>query len=153
MNFKELRNRIQVLKNTIPNLPSSRPVVLANTSVQTAMMWSGNILKALSGGETPYANDGKRTKVTDIEPMFEKTDNSFKLSGNDVADIDLLRQEISKEIASIEDFMLQPGSIEEDLSDRGEMQFMIAVGSVMQYLTETRMWLGMQLGAIRDAAK
>tara|TARA_R110000796_G_scaffold231853_8_gene349961 strand:+ start:12048 stop:12503 length:456 start_codon:yes stop_codon:yes gene_type:complete len=146
--FKELRKRIMVFANSVDELDQSRELALAKTSLQKAMMWSGNYLKFTDSGDNPYANNGSRETVADIEPMFDKTEAAIS-GDNPVIVVDNLRELIDEARKEVLEFSLKrPGASE--ASDE-IMQYFIVI-SIIQHLMESRMWLGMELGRMRDEA-
>lgn len=135
-----------VFANSIDKLDSSRELSLAKTATQTAMMWSGTMLKHYNNGETPYKNDGNRETVADIEPMFEATTDTIHqdyYQRGHVVVVDQLRVTLGSWIEEVEN----------DVLGREDTSIKNFVGvNIYQHLVEARMWLGMELGRLRDAA-
>lgn len=152
MDFKQLRKDMIIVVNTINNLQGSRELSLAKTKSQEAMMWTGTLLKYISNSPTPYANNGKRKTIADIEPMFDNTSETFKFGDNQVQVVDGLREFLDNKASHIIAFSFDFWT---EMTENGvdEASFLISdcLDSMRKYLTEARMWLGMELGRLRDA--
>lgn len=103
-------------------------------SLLYAKAWLGKALGSL-GEETPYKNDGNRSKVEDIEPTADKLNMDFDAfpNLNHIQKVDQLREEIGKTI--------------KEISQIGAFPCALIVG---QYLTEARFALGFELERIRN---
>lgn len=155
MNFRELRRGMIVLSNTIKKLEGSRELSLSNTNVQTAMMWTGTYMKFSKLGDNPYAkHDGNRKTVADIEPMFDATNDTFTkdiLDKGAIYTIDQMRTYLGEQIEAIIAFTISEDSnYDVELTKSEEVQADLCVLWIHKHLTEARMWLGMELGRIRD---
>ncbi|HMT01781.1 MAG TPA: hypothetical protein PKD00_00485 [Burkholderiales bacterium] len=132
-------------------------------SLILAKAWLGKVLGEL-GNPTPYANDGKRKTVEDIEPAADKstvieeinkfpeitnTINGFNwYEKNHVEKVDWLRQEIEKLSSYVEsDFNY---SIFSHTNQTPSREFSIARTKAYSYLCEARFWLGFELSRLRD---
>jgi len=157
MDFKQIRQDIMVIVNTIESLTiNSRELSIAKTSAQNAMMWCGTYLKVSKTGDNPYAeNDGKRKSVEDIKPLFDATEHIFvKQGANHIETVDMIREEVAKVTDNIFNFLKDPNSINSlELEEEEEMLVFQAIFNCHTRLTESRMWLGMELGRIRDEEK
>ena len=111
-----------------------------------AKAWLGKVLKEL-GEDTPYANDGSRKTVEDIEPTADtKKEIKFprpidkplgrKLSH--IEKVDWLRQEISKIVNEADFLMTQKGRL------------YIFGCNINQHLSEARFHLGFELERVRE---
>lgn len=165
MNILELRRGMMVVNNSVDKLiqkmqkedgiKGSRELSLSKTSAQTAMMWSGNFLKYSGLGENPYAeNDGNRKTVEDIKPLFDATEDTISQDyydqGNIVV-IDQLRGYIDAQMIAFNNYISSDEL--EELSMKEEVQEFLLITCALNILThlgEARMWLGMELGRIRD---
>ena len=77
IDYKEQRKSMMVLGNTVMKLGKTRELSAAKTSLDLAMMWTGNYMKFTKLGDDPYKNNGERETVEDIEPMFDFTEDSM----------------------------------------------------------------------------
>jgi hypothetical protein len=104
--------------------------------------------------KTPYANDGRRKTVEDIEPTADVAKKLFPTVPNEAFDVnalnhiekvDWLRQEIEKLINIVKQISLvqQP-----DIPFSRE--FSIARTNSYNYLCEARFWLGFELQRIKE---
>lgn len=160
MNLKEVRRGMMVLVNTIDKLAeqgdTSRELNLSRTSAQRAMMWCGTLLKESGIGDNPYAGkDGQRTTVEDIEPMFDATSetlNSEILAAGLIVTVDQMREYLGNQISACSDFVtsVEYNDIVQDASPQTHFQVGMAGANLYTSLVEARMWLGMELGRIRD---
>jgi len=160
--MKKVRKDIHAIFSALQDLPKSREMALAITKLEEAKMWAGQIL-ALQGEETPYANDGNRKIKNDIEKetdVPEFGDYLFTEETTLIEKIDVLREEISKIKYGkyIVDFIniMEKKAIEKE--ERSSIQLELlpsatAITSFVSKITEARMWLGKELGRIRDKAK
>lgn len=121
--------------------------------------WLGKCLEELDV-PTPYSNDGNRKTVQDIEPVADTIDNqretkllflwesyeNFKQL-NEIEKIDCLREEIKNLTVSVK--FLDHESFGEKIT----REFAIARTNSYSYLCEARMWLGFELGNIKERSK
>jgi len=135
------------LKSSIEELPVVYREV--NNTVDSLLLgkaWLGKILGQL-GEPTPYQNDGKRKTVGDIEDVSDGVpENRFFITKeyndkNHIEKVDYLREEIQKLINNTSDFSEVYPEVE------------LEQGFVYKYLTEAKMWLGFELGRVRDEHK
>jgi hypothetical protein len=110
--------------------------------LQEAMMYSGAIHGVLSGQPSPYVNDGKRKSVEDIENFNESHSEVLETEGK-IAILDEMR-EILKGLTP-----MMRLALEEEPSPHTST----VIVALTQRTMEARMWLGMELGRIRDANK
>jgi hypothetical protein len=123
-------------------------------SLILAKAWLGKVLGEL-GEATPYANDGKRKSIKDIEPtadthfeinqkhIFGKEQGLISeeyLNFNHIEKVDWLRQEIQ----SIINFN---SNVELNFDSISRSYFIWA----FKYLCEARFWLGFELGKIKES--
>lgn len=136
----------------------------AYDSLILAKAWLGKVLGEL-GDNTPYANDGLRKLIGDIEPAADKpglTNESTILwlhkdfiqgewyNKNHIEKVDWLREEIKNLVQDLD-------KIEITLNDPNELRqlksFIIKTNSiknVYNHLCEARFWLGFELQRIRE---
>lgn len=159
MNFKETRRGFMVLVNTLDKLAetgnTSRELALSKTAMQKAMMFTGTTMKFAKLGDNPYAaNDGKRTSVEDIEPLFDATDNVLPpeiLDQGLIYTIDQMRQFLDNQLDAIATFMVdEENGLQQPETEKEEFQVAMSIMSLYQCTTEARMWLGMELGRQKD---
>lgn len=145
---KNVRLSISTISNSIAQLPKSRETSLAYTASQRSKMWLGKVLEYLNA-EYPYKNDGKRTKVEHIEPEAEKSTDIFMyVKGEEVKVIDEIREECSNIQKSIAKYA-NLGNLTGDK----KFETNCAVSEAWRAMCEIRLWLGWELGRLRDANK
>ena len=168
--IKELRVKIDGLSQLVKGLKSAyegplrnEPCYSMHLSKETekcydsfilAKAWLGKVLGEL-GEATPYANDGKRKSIKDIEPtadthfeinqkhIFGKEQGLISeeyLNFNHIEKVDWLRQEIQ----SIINFN---SNVELNFDPVSRSYFIWA----FKYLCEARFWLGFELGRIKKS--
>lgn len=142
---------------------NSKEVNKAYDSLILAKAWLGKVLEEL-GSETPYANDGNRKEVSDIEPAADKfpqktiegrpafpdlyggtgknPTSKIWIELTHIEKVDWLREEIKNLI----DFIIKFYSHSQPPS----REFAIARTNSYNHLCEARFWLGFELGRIRD---
>lgn len=147
---------------------------LANCLEQLKMAkaFAGKIMGEL-GKATPYANDGKRKTVADIEPTADRPseeeldfwpmntkdpENEGLLNWNHIEKVDFLRQAIDQLIkmelyqisTQLKDwtYVVSTG----DLNDKG-VRISLFEAEVMAALTKARFWLGFELERIQKNEK
>jgi hypothetical protein len=124
---------------------NSKEINKAYDSLILAKAWLGKVLQEL-GESTPYANDGNRKAVEDIEPT---ADHVKVLEANykpweekaHIEKVDWLREEIKDTMSRTPNFSKEYPEIEL------EQRF------VYKYLCEARFWLGFELQRIRENGK
>ena len=160
MNFQELRRGLMIMGNSIDKLPGSRQLSLAKTNCEQAMMWVGTTMKFAKLGDNPYGkHDGNRNTVEDIEPMFDATsdtiDASFYEKGN-IHAVDQMREYFGKQLEALVTFIDSGDEFtteEVEYTEAEESQIAMCLMNAYTNMTQARMWLGMELGRIRDEAK
>lgn len=157
MNFRELRRGMIVLVNTVDKLRRSRELSSANTSAQKAMMWTGTYMKFAKLGDNPYAkHDGNRETVKDIEPMFDATADTLSkeiLDKGLIYTVDQMREYLQKQLEALMGYMTDVQTmhdIEQNFTPEEIIHTNMCMFNIYTNLTETRMWLGMELGRIRE---
>lgn len=141
--IKELITKIDTTANTVKELKtSSRHLAATYDYLTFAKAWLGKTLGEL-GEPTPYQNDGKRVSVEDIEPVANHTESIFSLTGSLISDVDNLRQyieELSKTVFELTE------TNKNTLTQKAN----IYSANCFSDLTRAKMWLGFELGRIRD---
>lgn len=157
MNFRELRRGMIIVANTIEKLEKSRELSSTKTSAQKTMMWTGTFMKFAELGDNPYAkHDGNRKTVKDIEPLFDATNETFNrevMQAGLITIVDTMRTYIAEYLEGILAYMTDTSRIsktEANYTPEQIIQTNMCLFNIYTNLTETRMWLGMELGRIRD---
>ncbi len=115
----------------------------AKDSLFFAKAWLGKALGAL-GTESPYANDGNRHSVADIEPAADTLKNTMDLTGSDwgtnhIEKVDWLRQQIGEICREV--LPMNPNG-----TWRREYLY---INHAHTHLCEARFWLGFELERIK----
>lgn len=138
-------------------MPRSRELSSVNTSVQKAMMWSGTYLKFSGTGENPYAKqDGHRETLKHIEPMFDATNAILTkdiLDGGLIFTVDKMRTYLQEQLDALMEYMTNTERLAEKEINYTNTQLVntnMCMFNIYTNITEARMWLGMELGRIRD---
>lgn len=157
MNFRELRRGMIVLVNTIEKLGKSRELSSVKTSAQKAMMWTGTYMKFAKLGDNPYAkHDGNRETIEHIEPMFDATNDTLTkdiLDKGLIYTVDQMREYLGAQIDALMKYMTDVDRMqqtEQNLTPEEIIHTNMCMFNIYTNLTETRMWLGMELGRIRE---
>ncbi|KKM25142.1 hypothetical protein LCGC14_1597980 [marine sediment metagenome] len=128
-------SRVQTL-----NYRHSNEVKDAVKSLYLAKAWLGEVLGEL-GTESPYANDGTRKTVEDIEPTADTGKMYYPMSPeymSHIEKVDWLRKKIGKIVNEADILMTQKGRV------------YIFGCNVNQHLSEARFQLGFELGRIKE---
>jgi len=155
--ISNLRKRLDALAHIVKDIRatgSSSQLSRCNKSLLYAKAWLGAMLGEL-GQETPYKNDGKRESHLDIEPtdaqaqtlgdLLDQVPADF-FSLNRVQQIDLLRQELQKDIDYLTEFatpVIQASNL------KRPRELSIARTNAYTHLREARFALGFALEQIR----
>ena len=157
IDFKELRQKMIVLKNTVQKVGiESRNMSLVKTNLQLAMMWSGNYLKFSRLGDNPYKGSGEvRKNKEDIEPFFDGTEDYIRevLQGSHIEAIDRLRTVLEKEIEILISYTTSPEEHLKNISNEDIVHTNLCLTNIYKSMSEAKMWMGMELGALRDKAQ
>lgn len=136
----------------------SKEMDKAVDALYLAKAWLGKVLGKL-GEATPYANDGSRKTVDDIEPTADKYQVEFKtlkieeikvnipkysefLMMNYIEKVDWLRQEIQMISNQYKDFVIP---------ENNKYFVNLFIDKSYCYLAEARFWLGFELERIRES--
>lgn len=167
--IKELRVKIDGLSQLVKvlgsvNISEGKPVYIrpveidnCHTSLILAKAWLGKVLGEL-GESTPYANDGNRKTVADIEPTADKaveepTSINYEFTyaknrwstWNHIEKVDWLRQEIDKVIPSYYEL---DDAIEK--YNPNQVTCSSLLWNAYTHLCEARFWLGFELQRIKE---
>lgn len=155
---KELRVRIDGLTQLVNDLKpkeflSARHIIKTYDDLLLGKAWLGKVLGEL-GTESPYANDGSRKTVGDIESAADTSDElnwikqgswTSKVTGIDlnyIEKVDWLRQEIQKVIKEVDNIPLTLQMISDKLN--------VSAYQSKIHLSEARFWLGFELQRIKE---
>mgnify|MGYP001363868821 CR=1 FL=1 len=148
---------------------NSNEINKAYDSLILAKAWLGKLLQEL-GEATPYANDGNRKDVKDIEAAADTYEIKFttteidgiKISSpeysgllvmNHIEKVDWLREEVGKVVEEVKSLFST------ELTDRFNkvkwsgiqvLNIENCYNNILTNLSEARFWLGFELGRIRD---
>lgn len=158
MDYTQLRKEMMVVVNSLRKLPSSRELSLAITNAQEAQMFAGEFLKVSGLGDNPYAkHDGKRQTIEDIEPLFDATDTTLVegiFEQGNIKVIDTLREILARKSSEV---LVDYIDIFKYITTPSDPTKPVELGTTFTNLRtsmiKTRMWLGQELGRIRDTAK
>jgi len=126
-------------------------------SLLLAKAWLGKVLAEL-GEETPYKNDGNRKTVEDIEPTADRSSGQglfkddfellwWKNELTYIEKIDWLREEIQKQIDSIEEILHPVNMGDSEVDD----QYCFILSE--QHLSEACFHLGFELSKLKEQSK
>lgn len=139
--LKSTRVNIDGLFQAIAKLPKSREVALAYTSCQLSKMWLGKCLAAV-GTDYPYKESKDPSTGNYIAPTADEG-ITWTMEGSVIEIIKIFRASIDKVIEKLKE-------IQSSALPAVGLDFFPAHTQAITYLTETGMWLGMELGRIRD---
>lgn len=148
--LSEQRVKLDVILSSIKQLPKSREVSLAYTSLQKSRMYMGEILFQL-GKQYPYDKTKKATKPSEIEKAVDVSNKVITLDENEIVALNMLRDIIADAINSFLKEVFDVGKSNFGVS--GEKDIFILscnISEAYRGLKETRMWLGVRLGEIRN---
>ena len=150
--LKSLRHEISALGLHIKELPQNRNVALCYTATQRSKMWLGKVLGIIDV-PSPYLKDGERKDVKDIEPEAEKAETIISIEGNLIEKIDTIRQKSGIVADKIADLSVTVPIIVKLTNKTKYFKYNCAISEAYRAMCEVRMWLGWELGAIRDEEK
>lgn len=155
-NLTKQREALDAFKTAINELPKSRGTSLAYTTLEKSRMYIGEICREL-GKEYPYEATKKANTPEGIQEAVDRTKTIFKLSDNEIINLNNLREVLEKEL----DYFLQQVFHPEkglignrtNLSITNKFVIDCNISEAYRGLKEARMYLGIRLGEIRDNAK
>lgn len=158
MDYKELRKEMMIVVNSLRKLPPSRELSLAITNAQEAQMFAGEFLKVSGLGDNPYAkHDGNRQTVEDIEPLFDATDTTLVegiFEQGHIKVVDTLREILARKSSEVlVDYTEVYKYFEPNQDPTKAVELGTTLTNLRTSIIKTRMWLGQELGRIRDTAK
>lgn len=153
--IKELRVEIDGLSVLTKQLSPSKEIEKTYDSLIFAKAWLGKVLGEI-GEPTPYANDGNRKSVQDIEQTADtsnkpKDGSSFEenwSNKNHIEKVDWLRQEINKITVEVQSQInrFKFGKIQLETYSSVDLYQQ----NIYTYLCEARFWLGFELQRIKE---
>jgi len=150
--FSKVRVDSSVLLNTMRELSiksKSRGLSLATTSLEKGRMYLGEIQGNL-GQEFPYEATKTAKTPKEIQEAVEVSKKSINLVDNEITNLNMLREEISKRIDVIlSTFMWYS---EKRKVNNLKEKFLQDANFAEAYRAykEARMWLGVRLGEIKS---
>lgn len=149
--IKAIRVQLDNHFTTLGQMTPSREISIAITSTQNGKMWLGRVLKGL-GAENPYP-ESKNVLNTDIAPTSDVFEGDVRknLAGiGHLQQVKLMRKRLTdcyEELQSIKDE--QNNSIINS-ENKNVKSIMLAIHKSWEYIVEANMWLGMELGRIKN---
>lgn len=134
---------------TMNSLPNSRGKALAYTALQKGRMYIGEVLREL-GKEYPYEATKEATTAEGIQDAVDKADADTPVlinTGNEIIDINKLRDILEKELDS---FVVTIGALPKSVDLMKKFVQDTNIAEAYRSLKESRMWLGIRLGELRD---
>jgi hypothetical protein len=134
---------------------SSEEINQAINNLFFAKAYLGKLLGEL-GSPTPYQNDGKRNSIKDIEPVANSSVPNYSdfRALNIVQRIDSLRQDIQN-LLDVDLLVLHNdlhGFVQRGTDlNYTEYRRQLYINQVFLHLTNAKMWLGFELGRLRDS--
>jgi|SRR6476620_2419560 len=135
--IKELRGWISRGRNTFAAMPPSMYVTQSLLAMELGFMWLGKLLGEL-GQQNPYPNSTDSSNTT-VEPSADTVDDRFNLPEGDIERVKELRHLIQERM--IDQLNQINVAMRGGKTDWAYRQAYI-------YLTEAKMWLGMELQSV-----
>lgn len=144
--IKDFRMSLDGILNSFVFLNSSREVSLAVTSLQRGFSWLGEALKE-SGSQSPYV-ESENANSDKIEPQADKNGNNFAtlfdvIDATQTARVKYLRSHLSAYIIDFKEWKTK--------SPANTIDFNECLNDSLKAVKEAKIWLGWELGRIRDA--
>ena len=145
--IRQTRSGIDEIFTLAGTLDPSREIASAKTSFEVSKMMLGKVLSTM-GTTNPYP-DSKNPESPKIEPTAEKSEPLGFPEGIDhVTKVKTLRQEADHLCKRIEEMRLS----EENSSNPPVWNRVLFLNDAYLECQKGMMWLGMELGRIRDTA-
>jgi len=147
------RERLDAIKIAIGKLPKSRGNAIAFTSLEKGRMYIGEICREL-GKSYPYEATKTATTAEGIQDAVDISVNTIEVDTNEIVALNNFRELLNNELKSFEVLVFEEkGGI--PVSDNARDRFVMncVIGEAYRGLKETRMWLGIRLGELRDEVK
>jgi len=147
--LKETRVKYDLVLKLIDKLPNSRGKALAYTSLQKGRMYLGEVSRDL-GTVYPYEKTKTATTAEGIQKAVDTSSENPTISGNEIEQLNKLRDVLQEGLDSLlkEFFTLVKTRKTTDLKSRFELDADFA--EAYRSIKESRIWLGVRLGEIKD---
>lgn len=145
----EQRVRLDMHKDAISRLPKSRGQALAFTALEKGRMYVGEVCREL-GKEYPYEATKTATTAEGIQDAVDVSDKGYTIDANEIVALNDIREHLDKET---EHFLILVDSLPKAKWSIKKFTQDCAISEAYRGLKETRMWLGIRLGELRDTAK
>ena len=147
--LKGIRVETDKYFSVMGSMMPSREIAVAITAAQNAKMWLGQVLKTLDQ-PNPYP-DSKNAANTKIEPtadVYSGNIDSVLQGLSHIQQVKMLRQKLTASYEGLEEK-------QEELQANSELDGIgyHATVKAWEYLVESNMWLGMELGRINSETK
>ena len=152
------RKGLDAIKIAINKLPNSRGKALGFTALEKGRMYIGEVSREL-GAEYPYEATKQAVDAKGIQAAVDLADTEtpvISITGNEVVDLNVLREVIEKELESFTHTIFPKVSMSTYGINSGlGKKFVLDcnISEAYRSLKESRMWLGVRLGELRDTAK
>jgi hypothetical protein len=151
--YQELRSEMIMLSNTLNMMGGSRELNLSKTALETATMWAGTYLRK-AGSPDPY--DPAKREDGKIQPRFDTNTATLSaelLGTSSLQQTDAVRKVMAEMLEGFHAAQVDMDSVQErekNLTPLELMETSMCLLNIYTRLSEARMWLGMELGRIRD---
>jgi len=150
--IKEFRSRLDMFLNSLPLLHLSAEMTLAKRSLQMSFSWLGKALKE-QGSKTPYTSS-EDPGSSHIEPLADHNPrqslaNVFEnIDETHTARVKAFRAKMTEYIKEFTDFLNREiNNLKETDENR---QYGWAIFFSLKSAKEAKIWMGWELGRIRD---
>ena len=144
------RESLDSIKNAITELPKSRGTSLAFTKLKKGRMYIGELALDL-GKDFPYEKTKEATTAEGIQDAVDLSSNPLVIGDNEITNLNNLRDLITTEINTFLETTMPIKLAGKSIQERFVMNCNIS--EAYRGLKESRMYLGIRLGEIRDIAK
>lgn len=142
------RENLDSIKTAINDLPKSRGTALAYTALEKSRMYIGEICREL-GKEYPYEATKTATTAEGIQEAIDKSTIVWKIQGNEIVDLNKLRENLETELTTLLNTITL---IKLNNNEQDRFVMNCITSEAYRGLKESRMYLGIRLGEIRDNA-
>lgn len=143
--------RVELDKHTfyLQQMKGSRQISIAITATQNARMWLGQVLNVLDEPNPyPDSKDATNNKIAPTTDVFTTKDDTPFVNMDGIKQAKVMRQRLTSLYEEMEHLEAK-GILSRQLNDKG----MLCISKSWAYIVEANMWLGMELGRIRDEEK
>ena len=147
------RVRLDAILTDVRDLPKSRGAALGATSLEKGRMYLGELCGQLSKKDSPYEATKSATTAEGIQDAADKAGNIVSLikGDNEVVNLNVIREALNQEIVKLEATVDNISVQHKTTIDLFKLNSIC--GEAWRGLKETRMWLGVRMGEIRDNSK